>query len=101
MAPQRLLAFCLPSEILTSLSTRQPQEAEELPALSEEADDEVVEEIFSSGLFCSVCGIKNFESVIEQRLHFKTDFHRFNLKMKLKGKESVKEEDWENMVESE
>ncbi len=38
-----------------------------------------------SGATCNACGIKHFSSVEVQREHFKTDWHRYNIKRRLAG----------------
>ena len=40
-----------------------------------------------------------FQSVLEQRTHFKLDLHRYNTKQALKGKPALSEEEWERVVE--
>jgi hypothetical protein len=45
----------------------------------------------SETLFCSFCNAK-FEDQAQQRLHYKLDWHRYNLKQKLGGLKSVTEE---------
>lgn len=45
----------------------------------------------SGKLFCSFCNAK-FEDQVQQRLHYKLDWHRYNLKQKLNGLEPVTEE---------
>ncbi|CAG8472832.1 11212_t:CDS:2 [Ambispora leptoticha] len=50
---------------------------------------------------CATCGGLVFESVDEQREHYRTDFHRFNAKRKLydPNVEPVNEEEFEEMLE--
>lgn len=50
-----------------------------------------------SRLTCNTCKAE-FESLIEQRSHFKSDFHRFNVKLSLAGKSTVKEEDFDELT---
>jgi hypothetical protein len=45
----------------------------------------------SETLFCSFCNAK-FEDQAQQRLHYKLDWHRYNLKQKLGGLKSVTED---------
>lgn len=42
---------------------------------------------------CSTCKAE-FESLLEQRSHFKSDIHRLNIKLSLAGKGTMKEEDF-------
>lgn len=49
---------------------------------------------------CVTCGIAAFEDEVEQRIHFKTDWHRFNVKLRALDKKPVlKEEDFNALVE--
>ncbi|KAK7394883.1 hypothetical protein VNO78_15424 [Psophocarpus tetragonolobus] len=43
---------------------------------------------------CNTCKTQ-FDSLLDQRSHFKSDIHRFNVKLTLAGKNIVKEEDFE------
>ncbi|CAI9101584.1 OLC1v1038949C3 [Oldenlandia corymbosa var. corymbosa] len=43
---------------------------------------------------CSTCDAE-FESLLEQRSHFSSDFHRLNVKLTVAGKGTVKEEDFD------
>ncbi|PIN23779.1 Ankyrin repeat protein [Handroanthus impetiginosus] len=43
---------------------------------------------------CSTCKAE-FESLQEQRSHFKSDLHRFNIKLSIAGKNTIKEEDFD------
>uniref|UniRef100_A0A7N0TDI7 VLRF1 domain-containing protein n=1 Tax=Kalanchoe fedtschenkoi TaxID=63787 RepID=A0A7N0TDI7_KALFE len=45
---------------------------------------------------CNACKAE-FESLQEQRAHFKSDFHRFNIKLTIAGKAVVKEEDFDEL----
>ena len=41
-----------------------------------------------------------FQTVLEQRSHFKLDLHRYNTKQALKGKPALSEEEWERVCRS-
>jgi hypothetical protein len=58
--------------------------------VGEEAQEELVRD---GGLFCSTC---NHETVRE---HFRSDWHRYNLKRKLKSLDSIDEMEFEEMLE--
>ena len=47
---------------------------------------------------CQLCGNIS-SSVQEQRLHVKTDWHKYNLKQKIKGAQSVSENEFEKLVD--
>ncbi|KAF7844745.1 ankyrin repeat and zinc finger domain-containing protein 1 [Senna tora] len=46
---------------------------------------------------CNTCKVQ-FESLQDQRLHFKSDIHRLNVKLTIAGKNTVKEEDFEALT---
>ncbi|XP_021933407.1 ankyrin repeat and zinc finger domain-containing protein 1-like isoform X2 [Zootermopsis nevadensis] len=52
----------------------------------------------SETLFCSFCNEK-FEDRAQQRLHYKLDRHRYNLKQKLSGLKSVTEEKFAQLAD--
>ncbi|KAL2492079.1 zinc finger protein-related [Abeliophyllum distichum] len=43
---------------------------------------------------CNTCKVE-FESLQDQRSHFKSDLHRFNIKLSIAGKDIIKEEDFD------
>ena len=45
-------------------------------------------------LYCRTCAIP-FETAEGYRVHFRQDWHRYNLKLKLKGKPPITEEEFE------
>lgn len=55
----------------------------------------------SGTLSCQSCPNATFETVEEQRTHFKSDWHRYNAKARLEGKKVVGVEEWDNLVEGE
>ncbi|XP_043716006.1 ankyrin repeat and zinc finger domain-containing protein 1 [Telopea speciosissima] len=50
-----------------------------------------------SRLSCNSCKAE-FESLQDQRSHFKSDFHRFNVKLSISGKNTIKEEDFDELT---
>jgi hypothetical protein len=46
---------------------------------------------------CQACHYDNFESFEEMKAHFKTDWHRFNLKRRIKNQPAVSEQHFEEM----
>ncbi|XP_024995936.1 ankyrin repeat and zinc finger domain-containing protein 1-like [Cynara cardunculus var. scolymus] len=46
---------------------------------------------------CNTCN-SSFESLHDQRSHFKSDFHRFNIKLSIAEKDTVKEEDFDEWI---
>ena len=49
----------------------------------------------SEGLSCSVCGVASFSDVGEQRLHFRSDWHRLNARRRAAGRPAVRLERFE------
>ncbi|WIA19082.1 hypothetical protein OEZ85_003734 [Tetradesmus obliquus] len=56
-----------------------------------------------AGATCIACGIgissQGFSSAAEQRQHFKTDWHRYNLKRRLEKKQPLSEQEFEALIE--
>lgn len=52
---------------------------------------------------CFTCGVgidmPGFETPAEQRIHFRSDWHRCNLKRKVKGQRPLSEGEFENMLD--
>ncbi|XP_022770311.1 ankyrin repeat and zinc finger domain-containing protein 1 [Durio zibethinus] len=46
---------------------------------------------------CNTCKVE-FDSLQDQRSHFKSDIHRFNVKLSIAGKDIVKEEDFDELT---
>ncbi|XP_047338646.1 ankyrin repeat and zinc finger domain-containing protein 1-like [Impatiens glandulifera] len=46
---------------------------------------------------CNTCKAE-FDSLQEQRSHFKSDLHRFNVKLSLSGKDTLKEEEFDDLI---
>ncbi|KAJ9577048.1 hypothetical protein L9F63_006396 [Diploptera punctata] len=49
-------------------------------------------------LFCSFCNT-SFENQIQQRMHYKLDWHRYNLKQKLNGLKTISEEKFTQLAD--
>lgn len=58
-----------------------------------------------SGATCIACGIgvtaPAFANLQEQRQHFKTDWHRYNVKRRVERKSAVTEQEFERLLEEE
>ena len=89
--------FSLPRELLDSLVPRNliydqdHQEAEEV------VDDRVPQ--VEGQRACNVCLGVSFIDVNEQRSHFRSDWHRYNVKARLGGGKVVAEADFANLLE--
>jgi hypothetical protein len=73
-----LFLYSLPLEILNTLTLKGPahQQLEEpVPA-----KDVLPENSEQGGIGCVTCSISSFADVSQQREHFRSDLHKFNLK---------------------
>ncbi|WVW80156.1 hypothetical protein I302_102132 [Kwoniella bestiolae CBS 10118] len=95
--------YSIPSELLANLSVRSIQ-AQPTAEVEEANPQASVPKATPSnlpggaGLSCQTCPSANFDTVEEQRAHFKSDWHRYNAKAKLTGR-TVTAEEWDGMVE--
>ena len=96
--------FDLPAEILSTIQLKD----QDIPAIEEESRSEAQpdpvdavpygEEYTALGsASCTLCG-SAFKDVQEQRQHVKSDFHRYNLKQKLKGLSLVDEAQFDTLI---
>lgn len=96
--------YALPQELLDSLVVRNiqaettpPDDGADQPTTQTKSGDAPT--ISSAGsLKCQACPNVTFETIEEQRNHFKSDWHRYNVKARLTGR-AVSAEEWEGMVE--
>ncbi|KAK9202441.1 hypothetical protein WN944_017651 [Citrus x changshan-huyou] len=63
----------------------------------EEEDNRSINSVALTRWTCNTCKTE-FESLQDQRSHFKSDVHRFNVKLTIAGKDIVKEEDFEELT---
>lgn len=95
-----LNVYALPQELLDHLTVRSIQ-AETPNDAPVEATPRAKSDHHSNGsLRCQACPDVGFETVEEQRTHFKSDWHRYNVKARLTGR-AVTADEWEGMVEGE
>lgn len=98
---KHLYIFDLPKELLESLAVKgeQPLHVEpELPLLEPQADESLQNLATATATSCSLCH-SSFTNVQEQRQHVKSDFHKYNLKQRIKGLNPVSEADFEKLIE--
>lgn len=97
--PSSYHLFSLPDEILQNVTLRALL-AQEQPT-SVETEPEAIQEGQSmpGNRACNVCLGVTFTDVDDQRLHFRSDWHRYNVKTRLKGGKSVTEGDFATLVE--
>ncbi|KZP01617.1 hypothetical protein CALVIDRAFT_474488 [Calocera viscosa TUFC12733] len=91
-----LQIFNLPAEIVDTLSIRTsalspPREPTPPPAEDQRET--------STSFACNVCLGATFVDVQEQREHFKSDWHRYNVKLRMSSKSAVTEEDFNGIVD--
>ena len=70
-----------------------PSPRRELPSDLKDPDISV-----SSSRACSYCQVQ-FEEVSDQRLHYKLDWHRYNIKQSLAGRRAVTEDEFEKQLQ--
>lgn len=63
----------------------------------EEEDKRSINGVALTRWTCNTCKTE-FESLQDQRSHFKSDIHRFNVKLTIAGKDIVKEEDFDELT---
>ncbi|KAI0060959.1 hypothetical protein BV25DRAFT_816164 [Artomyces pyxidatus] len=97
-APSQYHVFSLPAELLNTLTPRnlfsqaQPIESEPLDPPAAQAS--------SGSRACNICLGAVFVDVGEQRAHFRSDWHRYNVKLRVKGGAPVAEVDFVKLVDS-
>ncbi|WCJ22821.1 Ankyrin repeat and zinc finger domain-containing protein 1 [Euphorbia peplus] len=85
---------------LLSSSSASVSENSIVETLEETNGDEDKSSKNSSGMdrwTCNICNAE-FESLLDQRSHFKSDFHRINVKLSIAGKDIVNEEDLDDLT---
>ncbi|ETN40284.1 uncharacterized protein HMPREF1541_04560 [Cyphellophora europaea CBS 101466] len=98
-----LYAFDLPPELLYSLTVKTTGEATVGPADEDNYDvlrsrkPAATEEGISQSTACSLCGV-SYPTVHEQRQHVKSDFHRYNMKLQVKGVPPLNEATFARMI---
>lgn len=96
--PRNLSVYSLPSAILSNLTVRTIAELDESAADAGPSKPPPVP-AQAGALSCQSCPNTSFETVEEQRNHFKTDWHRYNAKARIEGKKVVKGEEWDDMAD--
>lgn len=93
-----LYLFDLPKAILDSLKVKGQQIHTVEPTEEPKVVEENLNPSTSSATSCNLCNAK-FSNVQEQRQHVKSDFHKYNLKQRLKGLTAVTETEFEKLLE--
>lgn len=96
-----LYAFTLPPELLDILTLRSltGQADNKGDDRKKAVEDDTAHSYEQTALGCNLCQVGTFESLPEQRAHFSSDWHRFNVKRKLDNKDPVAEDQWDNLVD--
>ncbi|KAI9779922.1 MAG: hypothetical protein M1839_007078 [Geoglossum umbratile] len=92
-----LYIFNLPEGILATLQ-RKDNESISSADQTYDAEARSSDEAVVPSTSCALCGVL-FGTVQEQRSHVKSDFHRYNLKQKMKGRQPVSEVEFEKLLE--
>jgi hypothetical protein len=92
--------FSLPAELLAGLRPRIDQQ----PALLEPEEPSKPETAApqtegQGGRACNVCLNATFADVNDQRAHFRSDWHRYNVKIRMNGGHPVDETRFSQLVE--
>lgn len=88
--------FSLPAELLESLT---PRNLVNRVPTRPPSPDLVVPASKSGPRACAVCQGKIFLDVDEQRAHFRSDWHRYNVKTRLTGGQSISEAAFSQLLE--
>lgn len=93
-----LVVYDLPPELLNSLTPvgGEPPKTEEPDAQTRQAPASGDEGVAPS-TSCTLCRV-SFDNVQDQRQHVKSDFHRYNLRLNIKGMPSVDEATFVRMI---
>jgi len=88
--------FSLPPELLESLTPRNLVNR----APSRKSTPEPVASVSKSGpRACNICQGVIFLDLNEQRVHFRSDWHRYNVKTRLNGGQTVTESNFSNLID--
>ncbi|EAW12827.1 putative C2H2 finger and ankyrin domain protein [Aspergillus clavatus NRRL 1] len=89
-----LYAFDLPQELLSTLATKGEEHSISLPdhveSSSEPLDVTAVDPAIATSTSCALCKV-SFLNVQEQRVHVRSDHHRYNIKSQLRGNPTLDE----------
>ena len=97
--------FDLPNDLLVTLHQKDPtllqdsiESSREHHGLSSKSEKDAADGQAKVSTSCQLCGA-SFENVQEQRLHVKSDWHKYNVKQKIRGGQSATEIEFEKLVE--
>jgi hypothetical protein len=95
-------AFALPAQLLQNLTLRSrlAQQTAAEPNNAEQHDLSSQTAATQGSRACNVCLGATFLDVEEQRVHFRSDWHRYNVKIRLRGGKPTSEVDFAKLVDS-
>jgi hypothetical protein len=95
-------AFALPLEILQDIVLRShiSQQTTDVSSKAELQDLSPQAAPIHGPRACNVCFGATFLDVEEQRAHFRSDWHRYNVKIRLRGGKPISEVDFAKLVDS-
>ncbi|KAH9946497.1 hypothetical protein B0H21DRAFT_743120 [Amylocystis lapponica] len=96
-APFYYHVFSLPRELLDTLVPRNVVNQAEPPSRSKSSSP--VQASATGARACNICLGATFPDVDEQRVHFRSDWHRYNVKMRLNGANPVSEVQFSQLVD--
>ncbi|KAJ3745468.1 hypothetical protein DFH05DRAFT_1444447 [Lentinula detonsa] len=91
--------YSLSSELLQSLIPRNLSAGDNQQA-PEPPSSEVSPSSTSATISCNICLGATFSDINEQRTHFRSDWHRYNVKSRLNGGQSVSESDFNQLIDA-
>jgi hypothetical protein len=94
--------FALPAELLHNITLRSllSQQTVVEPEKAEPQDSSSQTALAQGSRTCNVCLGATFVDVEEQRVHFRSDWHRYNVKIRLRGGKPTSEIDFAKLVDS-
>jgi hypothetical protein len=94
--------FALPVQLLQNITLRSrlAQQSAAEPNTAEKQDLSSETAATHGSRTCNVCLGAIFLDVEEQRVHFRSDWHRYNVKIRLRGGKPTSEVDFAKLVDS-
>lgn len=92
--------YSLPLELLQTLTPRNPLGNDQQPPRPPSLEP-VPSSSNSTTRACNICLGIIFLDVDQQRAHFRSDWHRYNVKNRLNGGQPVSEADFNQLIDSE
>ncbi|KAF9647208.1 hypothetical protein BDM02DRAFT_2747684 [Thelephora ganbajun] len=114
-SPHSYHLFAVPTPLLETLTPRNNISSRDLTHQSQRAGDKddtanieepsprnpaITSTSTTLGRSCNVCQGASFANVDDQRNHFRSDWHRYNVKLRLNGKDAVGENEFTQLVEA-